>query len=111
MVAEIKTSAETIALASAEIVSGNADLAGRTESQAANLERTARAMTEVTGAVRQNAANATEANALVVNATDIATRGGEVVGGVVSTMGDINTSANKIVEIISVIDGIAFQTN
>jgi len=111
MVAEIKGSAETIAVASAEIASGNADLAGRTESQASSLERTARAMDELTGAVRQNAANANEANALVVNATDIATRGGEVVGGVVATMGDINTSAKKIVEIISVIDGIAFQTN
>jgi len=111
MVAEIKSSAETIAVASAEIASGNADLAGRTESQASSLERTARAMDELTGAVRQNAANANEANALVVNATGIATRGGEVVGGVVSTMGDINTSAKKIVEIISVIDGIAFQTN
>ena len=111
MVAEIKSSAETIAVASAEIASGNADLAGRTESQASSLERTARAMDELTGAVRQNAANANEANTLVVNATGIATRGGEVVGGVVSTMGDINTSAKKIVEIISVIDGIAFQTN
>ena len=111
MVAEIKSSAETIAVASAEIASGNADLAGRTESQASSLERTARAMDELTGAVRQNAANANEANALVVNATGIATRGGEVVGGVVSTMCDINTSAKKIVEIISVIDGIAFQTN
>jgi len=111
MVAEIKGSAETIAVASAEIASGNADLAGRTESQAASLERTARAMDELTGAVRQNAANANEANTLVVNATGIATRGGEVVGGVVATMGDINTSAKKIVEIISVIDGIAFQTN
>ena len=111
MVAEIKSSAETIAVASAEIASGNADLAGRTESQAASLVRTARAMDELTGAVRQNAANANEANTLVVNATDIATRGGQVVGGVVTTMGDINTSAKKIVEIISVIDGIAFQTN
>jgi len=111
MVAEIKSSAETIAVASAEIASGNADLAGRTESQASNLERTARAMDELTGAVRQNAANANEANALVVSASDIASRGGQVVGGVVSTMGDINSSARKIVEIIAVIDGIAFQTN
>jgi len=111
MVAEIKSSAETIAVASAEIASGNADLAGRTESQASNLERTARAMDELTGAVRQNAANANEANALVVSASDIASRGGQVVGGVVSTMGDINSSAKKIVEIIAVIDGIAFQTN
>ena len=111
MVAEIKTSAETIAVASAEIASGNTDLAGRTESQAGSLERTARAMDELTGAVRQNAANASEANVLVMTASRIATRGGQVVGGVVTTMGEINASASKIVEIISVIDGIAFQTN
>jgi methyl-accepting chemotaxis protein len=111
MVAEIKSSAETIAVASAEISSGNADLAGRTESQAGSLERTARAMDDLTGAVRQNAANATEANTLVTTASTIATRGGKVVGGVVATMGEINTSAKKIVEIIAVIDGIAFQTN
>jgi methyl-accepting chemotaxis protein len=111
MVAEIKSSAETIAVASAEISTGNADLAGRTESQAGSLERTARAMDELTGAVRQNAANTDEANALVMTASSIATRGGKVVGGVVATMGEINHSANKIVEIIAVIDGIAFQTN
>jgi methyl-accepting chemotaxis protein len=111
MVAEIKTSAETIALASAEISSGNTDLAGRTESQASSLERTARAMDELTGAVRENAANTSQANALVMTASTIATRGGKVVGGVVATMGEINTSAHKIVEIIAVIDGIAFQTN
>ncbi|TWI63490.1 methyl-accepting chemotaxis protein [Pseudoduganella lurida] len=111
MVADIKSSAETIAGASAEISSGNTDLAARTESQAGSLESTARAMDELTGAVRQNAANANQANALVMNASSIATRGGQVVGGVVTTMGEINTSAHKIVEIISVIDGIAFQTN
>ena len=111
MVSGIKTSAETIALASSEIASGNADLASRTESQAGRLENTARAMESLTETVRANAANARQANQLVVSATDIATRGGEVVGKVVTTMGDINTSANKIVEIISVIDGIAFQTN
>jgi methyl-accepting chemotaxis protein len=111
MVAEIKSSADTIAVASAEISSGNADLAGRTESQAGSLERTARAMDELTGAVRQNAANTDEANTLVMTASSIATRGGKVVGGVVATMGEINHSANKIVEIIAVIDGIAFQTN
>jgi methyl-accepting chemotaxis protein len=111
MVAEIKSSAETIAVASAEISSGNADLAGRTESQAGSLERTARAMDELTGAVRQNAANAGQANTLVMDASSIATRGGKVVGGVVSTMGEINESAKKIVDIIAVIDGIAFQTN
>ncbi|NNG25368.1 methyl-accepting chemotaxis protein [Telluria aromaticivorans] len=111
LVAEIKASADTIALASAEIASGNADLAQRTESQAASLDRTSRSMDQLTGAVRENAAAANQANALVETATDIATRGGQVVGGVVTTMGDINSSANKIVEIISVIDGIAFQTN
>ena len=111
LVAEIKTSADTIALASAEIASGNADLARRTESQAASLDRTSRSMDELTGAVRENAGAASQANALVDTATGIALRGGEVVGGVVSTMGDIDRSANKIVEIISVIDGIAFQTN
>ena len=111
MVSGIKTSADTIALASAEIASGNADLSSRTESQASRLENTARAMEALTDTVRANAANANQANSLVVSATDIATRGGEVVGNVVSTMSAINTSANKIVEIISVIDGIAFQTN
>ncbi|MDN4036173.1 methyl-accepting chemotaxis protein [Massilia sp. YIM B02443] len=111
LVAGIKGSADTIASASSEIASGNADLAQRTESQAANLDRTTRAMEELTGAVRQNAANAGQASALVESATSIATRGGDVVGGVVSTMGDINASARKIVDIISVIDGIAFQTN
>ncbi|MCA1857135.1 methyl-accepting chemotaxis protein [Massilia oculi] len=111
LVAEIKASADTIAMASSEIASGNADLARRTESQAANLDRTTRSMEELTGAVRENASAASQANALVETASSIATRGGQVVGGVVSTMGDINSSANKIVEIISVIDGIAFQTN
>ena len=111
MVADIKTSAETIATASSEISTGNADLASRTESQAGRLEKTARAMESLTDTVRANAANANQANSLVVSATDIATRGGEVVGNVVVTMGAINTSAKKIVEIISVIDSIAFQTN
>ena len=111
LVAGIKGSADTIASASTEIASGNADLARRTESQAASLDRTTRAMEELTGAVRQNAANASQANALVAAATDIATRGGAVVGGVVTTMGDIDASSRKIVEIISTIDGIAFQTN
>ncbi|MBZ2208785.1 methyl-accepting chemotaxis protein [Massilia soli] len=111
MVAEIKTSAETINVASAEIASGNADLAARTESQAASLDRTTQAMHGLTTTVRKNAGNATEANALVLSASDEATRGGQVVSGVVTTMGDINASAKKIVDIIAVIDGIAFQTN
>jgi methyl-accepting chemotaxis protein len=111
MVADIKASSETISLASAEIASGNADLASRTESQASSLGNTTRAMESLTETVRANAANATQANDLVVSATSIATRGGEVVGNVVQTMGAINDSAKQIVEIISVIDGIAFQTN
>jgi methyl-accepting chemotaxis protein len=111
MVAGIKTSAETIAVASGEIASGNADLASRTESQAGRLENTTRAMESLTETVHANAANAQQANALVVSASDIATRGGEVVGNVVTTMGAINASASKIVDIIGVIDGIAFQTN
>jgi methyl-accepting chemotaxis protein len=111
MVAEIKLSAETIQTASAEIASGNADLASRTESQAGSLDQTSRAIEALTGTVRQNAGNASQANQLVIDASSIATRGGQVVSGVVTTMGDINTSAKKIVDIISVIDGIAFQTN
>jgi methyl-accepting chemotaxis protein len=111
MVAEIKQSAETIQTASAEIASGNADLASRTESQAGSLDQTSRAMEALTGTVRQNAGNASLANQLVIDASSIATRGGQVVSGVVTTMGDINSSAKKIVDIISVIDSIAFQTN
>ncbi|MES2756400.1 MAG: methyl-accepting chemotaxis protein [Pseudomonadota bacterium] len=111
MVSEIKVSAETIQTASAEIASGNADLASRTESQAGSLDQTTRAIETLTGTVRQNAGNASQANQLVMDASTIATRGGQVVSGVVTTMGDINTSAKKIVDIIAVIDGIAFQTN
>lgn len=111
LLAEIKLSADTIATASSEIAVGNADLARRTESQAASLDRTSRSIQDLTGAVRENASAALQANALVESATVVATRGGEVVGGVVSTMSEINSSASKIVEIISVIDGIAFQTN
>ncbi|MFC5550968.1 methyl-accepting chemotaxis protein [Massilia aerilata] len=111
MVAEIKASSETILMASAEIASGNADLASRTESQASSLGNTTRAMESLTDTVRANAANANQANELVVSATSIATRGGDVVGNVVQTMGSISESSKKIVDIISVIDGIAFQTN
>ena len=111
MVAEIKLSAETIQTASSEIASGNADLASRTESQASSLDQTSRAIETLTGTVRQNAGNASMANQLVIDASTIATRGGQVVSGVVTTMGDINASAKKIVDIIAVIDGIAFQTN
>jgi methyl-accepting chemotaxis protein len=111
MVADIKASSETIQMASHEIASGNADLASRTETQASSLGNTTRAMDSLTETVRANAANANQANDLVVSATSIATRGGEVVGNVVQTMGSISESSKKIVDIISVIDGIAFQTN
>ncbi len=111
LMGEIKVSAETIQTASAEIAHGNADLASRTESQAGSLDETSRAMDKLTGTVRQNASNASQANQLVMDASSIATRGGQVVSGVVTTMGDIHSSAKKIVDIIAVIDGIAFQTN
>jgi methyl-accepting chemotaxis protein len=111
MMGNIKSSAATIKTASSEIASGNADLSSRTESQASSLEETASSMEALTDTVRQNAENARQANELVVTASSIAVKGGNVVNQVVSTMGDINESARKIVEIISVIDGIAFQTN
>ena len=111
LVAGIKGSAETIAAASAEIARGSADLAGRTLAQADDLDLTNRSMRELTGTIEQNTAGVGEASQLAGTASRIATRGGEVVGGVVATMGDINASAAKIVDIIAVIDGIAFQTN
>ncbi|MFZ6771088.1 methyl-accepting chemotaxis protein [Undibacterium sp. SXout7W] len=110
-VSQIKSSTETITVASQEIASGNADLSSRTESQASSLEETASSMEELTSTVRQNADNARQANQLVVSATNVAVKGGEVVGQVVNTMGSIKESSRKIVDIISVIDGIAFQTN
>jgi methyl-accepting chemotaxis protein len=110
-VMEVRTATETIGVASKEIAAGNADLSARTESQASSLEETASSMEELTATVRQNADNAQQANHLAGNATDVATRGGEVVGQVVDTMGSIKESSRKIVDIIGVIDGIAFQTN
>lgn len=110
-VSEIKMSAETINVASCEIAAGNADLAARTESQAASVDETARSMETLTATVRENAENAIQANTLVLSASGVATKGGDLVQEVVSTMGAINGSAKKIVEIIAVIDGIAFQTN
>ncbi|TFV86090.1 HAMP domain-containing protein [Oxalobacteraceae bacterium OM1] len=110
-VVQIKQGTETIAHASREIASGNADLSARTESQASSLEQTASSMEELTTTVRQNAENARQANQLVVSASDFALKGGHVVGQVVETMGSIKESSRKIVDIIGVIDGIAFQTN
>ena len=110
-VGQVRSSTETIGVASAEIATGNADLSSRTEAQASSLEETASSMEELTSTVKQNAENARQANQLVVSASDFAVKGGEVVGQVVHTMGSIKESSKKIVDIIGVIDGIAFQTN
>ncbi|MEB0134021.1 methyl-accepting chemotaxis protein [Actimicrobium sp. CCC2.4] len=111
IVAQVRSGTETIGVASREIASGNADLSSRTESQASSLEQTASSMEALTGTVRQNANNAQQANELVMSASTVARRGGTVVGQVVSTMSSITDSSRKIVDIIGVIDGIAFQTN
>jgi methyl-accepting chemotaxis protein len=111
IVGQVRGGTETIGTASREIAAGNIDLSSRTEMQASALEKTASAMEELTSTVKQNADNAREANSLAATASDVARKGGDVVAQVVDTMGSINTSANKIVDIIGVIDGIAFQTN
>ncbi|MBC7514199.1 MAG: Tar ligand binding domain-containing protein [Herminiimonas sp.] len=110
-IGNIRQSTETIATASGQIAVGNLDLSSRTEQQASALEETASSMEELTSTVKQNADNARQANQLAVNASDVAVKGGAVVSQVVATMGAINESARKIADIISVIDGIAFQTN
>ncbi len=111
LVGQVRQGTETINTASSEIATGNMDLSSRTESQAGALEETASSMEELTSTVKQNADNARQANQLAIAASEVAIQGGAVVAQVVSTMGDINTSSKKIVDIISVIDGIAFQTN
>ncbi|HZX80605.1 MAG TPA: methyl-accepting chemotaxis protein [Lysobacter sp.] len=111
IVGQIRMGSQLINTAAGEIASGNSDLSARTESQAASLEETASSMEELTSTVRQNADNARQANQLAVGAADVAQQGGNVVSKVVDTMGAINASSRKIVDIISVIDGIAFQTN
>ncbi|MEQ6291737.1 methyl-accepting chemotaxis protein [Vogesella sp. GCM10023246] len=111
IVGNIQDAASAINTAAREISAGNSNLSSRTEQQAASLEETASSMEEITSTVKQNADNSRKANSLAVGASDIASRGGVVVGQVVSTMNEINQSATKIVDIISVIDGIAFQTN
>jgi methyl-accepting chemotaxis protein len=111
IVQEVRSGTEQIASASGEIAAGNLDLSSRTEQQAGSLEETASSMEELTSTVRQNADNARQANQLALQASAVAQRGGDVVSDVVETMDAINTSARKIVDIISVIDGIAFQTN
>ncbi len=111
VVARVRDGAEALSLASAEIAQGNQDLSSRTESQASNLEETAASMEELGSTVKQNAENALQANKLAQSASDVAIKGGEVVTQVVETMREINDSSKKIADIISVIDGIAFQTN
>ncbi|MGH8777773.1 methyl-accepting chemotaxis protein [Paraburkholderia sp.] len=111
MVKAVHVSTESIDTGAREIAMGNTDLSQRTEQQAASLQETASSMEQLTGTVRQNAENARQASQLAVNASDIATRGGEVVSQVVNTMQDIATSSGKVVDIIGVIEGIAFQTN
>jgi methyl-accepting chemotaxis protein len=111
VVGGIRAGTETISSASQEIASGNADLSARTEQQAYSLERTASSMNELTAIVKKNAGNAEEANRLAISASSIAQRGGEVVSEVVENMSSIKASSDQIVDIISVIDGIAFQTN
>ena len=110
-IGQVHRSAETISTSSSEIAAGNADLSARTESQASSLEETASSMEELTSTVKQNADNARQANSLAISASDVAVKGGKVVGEVVTTMSSIKESSKKIVDIISVIEGIAFQTN
>ncbi len=111
VVGEVRSGTETIATASGQIAAGNQDLSSRTEQQASSLEETAASMEELTSTVKQNADNARQANQLAVSASEVAVKGGSVVSQVVGTMGSINASSKKIVDIIGVIDGIAFQTN
>ena len=110
-VSAVRQGAESIDVGSREIASGNIDLSSRTEQQAAALEETASSMGELTSTVKQNSENARQANQLAVSASEIAVRGGDVVGQVVQKMENISESSRKIADIISVIDGIAFQTN
>ena len=111
IVSEVRTGTDTIATAAAEVSAGNQDLSSRTEEQASSLEETASSMEELTSTVRQNAENAQQASAMAASASTVAAQGGAVVAQVVDTMSSIDASAKKIVDIISVIDGIAFQTN
>ncbi|HWU98712.1 MAG TPA: methyl-accepting chemotaxis protein [Oxalicibacterium sp.] len=111
IVSQVRVGTDTIATASTQIATGNLDLSSRTEQQASSLEETASSMEELTSTVKQNADNARQSNQLAMTASEVAVRGGDVVSQVVDTMGSINDSASKIVDIIGVIDGIAFQTN
>jgi methyl-accepting chemotaxis protein I, serine sensor receptor len=107
----VRSGSESIATATRQIAAGNIDLSSRTEEQASALQETASSMEELTGTVKQNADNARQASSLAANASEIANKGSAVVSQVVGTMGDINQSSAKIADIISIIEGIAFQTN
>jgi methyl-accepting chemotaxis protein len=111
IIGQVRAGSKTIAQASAEIAAGNLDLSGRTEQQAGTLEETASSMEELTGTVKKNAEHARQANQLALSASQVAVKGGDVVAEVVTTMTSINDSSKRIVDIIGVIDGIAFQTN
>jgi methyl-accepting chemotaxis protein len=111
IVGNVRTGTDTIATASSQIASGNLDLSARTEQQASALEETASSMEELTSTVKQNADNARQANVLAASASEVALKGGTVVAQVVDTMASIEASSKKIVDIIGVIDSIAFQTN
>jgi len=111
LVTRVRSGADTIATAAVEVATGNHDLSARTEEQASALEESAASMEELTGTVRQNAENARQGNQMAASASSVAVRGGDVVAQVVDTMGAIDASSKKIVDIIGVIDGIAFQTN
>ena len=111
VVGQVRQGADGVASASSQIASGNLDLSSRTEEQASALQQTAASMEQMTSTVRQNADNARTANQLAVSASELASRGGQVVDQVVGTMGDIHEASRKIVDIIGVIDAIAFQTN
>ena len=111
LVGQIKESTDIVNRGAQDIAAGNSDLSGRTESHASSLQQTASSMEELTGTVRRNGKNAQEANQLVLSTSSIAVKGGQAVGQVVQTMGSIRESSRKIVDIIGVIDGIAFQTN
>jgi methyl-accepting chemotaxis protein len=111
VVSQVRSGTDTIATASGQIAAGNLDLSSRTEQQASSLEETASSMEELTSTVKQNADNARQANQLAASASEVALKGGGVVAQVVDTMDSINASSKKIVDIIGVIDGIAFQTN
>ncbi|MDH4191975.1 MAG: methyl-accepting chemotaxis protein, partial [Betaproteobacteria bacterium] len=110
-VSSIQLAADNVNTGSKEIARGNADLSSRTEEQASSLEETASSMEELTTTVKQNAENARQASQLAVGASDVATKGGDAVRNVVTTMSGISDASRKIADIISVIDGIAFQTN